>query len=109
MYISYILYSMFDLQFFLCRVEEHSSKEEGTKETEEAKETEQTEEKQEEEEKVEFVPKEKEKEEKTEEKKPKRPSLMKVLFLMFWKQFLVAAIFKLIQDLIQFVQPTVLG
>ncbi|EDO36474.1 predicted protein [Nematostella vectensis] len=36
------------------------------------------------------------------------PSLMKVLFLIFWPQFFLAAFFKLIQDSMSFVQPTIL-
>lgn len=41
-------------------------------------------------------------------KKEKRPSLSRIMFGLFWDKFLLAFIFKLINDCIQFVQPQLL-
>ena len=41
-------------------------------------------------------------------KKEKRPSLARIMFGLFWDQFLLAVVFKLINDCVQFVQPQLL-
>lgn len=41
-------------------------------------------------------------------KKEKRPSLSRIMFGLFWDKFLLAFVFKLINDCIQFVQPQLL-
>ena len=40
--------------------------------------------------------------------KEKRPSLTMIMFGLYWDKFLLAVVFKLISDCIQFVQPELL-
>ena len=53
---------------------------------------------------VKFSPNEKEKE----NKKKKKLSLRKIMVQLYWRKFLLAIIFKLFNDCIQFVQPQIL-
>ena len=43
-----------------------------------------------------------------EKKTEKRPSLSRIMFALYWDKFLLAIVFKLINDCIMFVQPQLL-